>query len=97
LAYSSPSASRIASPPAASVSSPHSAVTIAAHPEMAVNQPDRHGDVRPAQSPKPGQRMVIVGVDERSIDIEDGDRHPHDLPRAATISHASVSRARMGS
>lgn len=41
--------------------------------------------------------MVIVGVDERPIDIEDGDGHPHDVPRPAAISHASVPVARTGS
>jgi hypothetical protein len=49
---------------------------IAAHPDIAVNQPHRQHDPVPAEGAVPGERVLVVGVDERPVDVEHGDRHP---------------------
>jgi hypothetical protein len=52
---------------------------------VAVDLPELHGVVVCAQSPVPGDRVLVVGVDERAIDVEDdggrlGGGHDEELP-----------------
>ena len=51
---------------------------IAAHPDVAVNAPQRKHDPVPAKRPIPGQSVVIVGVHERPVDVEDRCRGSHE-------------------
>jgi hypothetical protein len=47
---------------------------VGAHPDMPVDTPDRKGDVVPPKGPVPRDRVVIVGVDQRAVDAENGSR-----------------------
>jgi len=54
---------------------------IAAHADVAVDLPGRHLVAVGVEGALPGDRVVVVGVDERAVDVENqGERHP----RAAT-------------
>ena len=44
---------------------------VATHPDVAVDPPQRRGDLVVAKRAVPGKRMVVVGVDERPVDVED--------------------------
>src|SRR6476660_4531458 len=48
---------------------------IAAHPDVTVDSPHRQHDAVLAKRAVPGDRMVIVGVDERPVDVEHGNGH----------------------
>jgi hypothetical protein len=45
---------------------------VAAHADQAVDAPHRHHLTVLAQGAVPGQRVLVVGVDERAVDVEDG-------------------------
>jgi hypothetical protein len=45
---------------------------VTAHPDVAVNQPDREDDAVPAKRSEPRDRVVVIGVDERPVDVQDG-------------------------
>ncbi len=52
---------------------------VAAHADVAVDAPDGGCQVVVAKRPVPGDRVVVVGVDEGAVEIEDrrgGHRHP---------------------
>ena len=54
---------------------------VAAHPYVAVKPPDREDDAVATKGPVPGQSVVVVGVDERSVNVENGGRrHRPNLP-----------------
>jgi hypothetical protein len=54
---------------------------VAAHADVAVDAPDRQRLAVLAERAKPGQRVLVVGVDERAVDVEDGrGRHVIPLP-----------------
>jgi hypothetical protein len=44
---------------------------VAAHADVAVDPPDRKDDAVLAERPVPGDRVLVVGVDERAVDVED--------------------------
>src|SRR6202040_2985025 len=44
---------------------------VAAHAHVAVDPPERHHVAVLAERLKPGQGVVVVGVDERAVDVED--------------------------
>jgi hypothetical protein len=49
---------------------------VAAHPDVAVDAPHLQRQGMPAEGPEPGDRVVVVRVDECSVDVQDGDfRH----------------------
>ena len=43
---------------------------VAAHADVAVDSPDRRRHVVLAKSAVPGDRVLVVGVDERSVDVK---------------------------
>jgi hypothetical protein len=43
---------------------------VTAHPDMPVNSPKRQDDAVSAEGPEPGNRVVVVGVDKRPVDIK---------------------------
>jgi hypothetical protein len=48
---------------------------------MAVNAPEGEEDVMPTEGPIPGDDVLVVGVDEGSVDVEDRRwRHGAKLP-----------------
>ena len=54
---------------------------VAAHPDVTVDPVQRQRDVEAPERPVPGDRVVVVRVDERAVDVEDGGgRHPRCLP-----------------
>ena len=55
---------------------------IAAHPDVAVDAPYRQHDPVVPERPVPRDRVLVVGVDERAVDIEDRDRRAHAKPWA---------------
>jgi hypothetical protein len=60
---------------------------ITAHPDRPVQPPDRNGQVAAAERSEPGQRVVVVRVDERAVDVEDRSvvlRRRVELPAPAT-------------
>ena len=44
---------------------------ITPHPDGSMNPPDRHGEVHAPERAEPGERMLVVGVDQGSVDVED--------------------------
>src|SRR5205085_6898526 len=44
---------------------------VAAHPDVAVDPPDRHHVPVLPERAEPGDGVVVVGVDERPVDVED--------------------------
>ena len=46
---------------------------VAAHADVAVDAPDRQHDVVLRERAEPRERVLVVGVDERAVDVEDGD------------------------
>ena len=50
---------------------------VAAHPDRAVTAPDGDRDAVQAKRAIPGQRVLVVGVDERAVDVEDRGRCAH--------------------
>jgi hypothetical protein len=54
---------------------------VPAHPDQPVDPPDRERLVERAQGPVPRHRVLVVGVDQGSVDVEDGDALlTHDPP-----------------
>ena len=54
---------------------------VAAHPDVPVDAPDRQQHPVLAEGPVPGDRVLVVGVDERAVDVEDRcGWHPATLP-----------------
>ena len=54
---------------------------VAAHADAAVQLPERQGDVDAAERPVPGERVLVVRVDEGPVDVEDrGVGHAAVLP-----------------
>ena len=47
---------------------------VAAHADVAVDRPRRHAHAVVAQRALPRERVVVVGVDERPVDVQ---QHPH--------------------
>src|SRR5436305_2100915 len=45
---------------------------VAAHPDVAVNPPHREDDAELPERPVPRERVVVVRVDERAVEIEQG-------------------------
>src|SRR5205823_2325858 len=43
---------------------------VAAHADVTVNPPHRHDDVVTAQRPVPRERMLVVRVDERAVEVQ---------------------------
>ncbi len=44
---------------------------VSAHADMPVDPPDRERDVVSPERPPPGERVVIVRVDKRAVDVEE--------------------------
>jgi len=65
---------------------------IAAHTDVTVDTPDRHSDLVPAKGAKPPQRVLIVRVDERPVEIEQ--RHRSSAAQFKTSRPSSRLRAR---
>ena len=67
---------------------------VAAHPDVAVDAPDREQDLVLAEGAVPGDRVLVVRVDERAVDVEDGGgRHPRCVPtRGPPRKRASYRR-----
>ena len=56
----------------------------AAHPDLAVDAPDRQLDSGFAEREMPGADVVVDAVDQRPVEIEEeGDRPAHHLPQMA--------------
>ena len=67
---------------------------VPAHADQPVQPPHRIGLAHRAQRPVPGQRMLIVGIDERPVNIKDGNGgvcHPRPLP-ANPVPNRAVMR-----
>jgi hypothetical protein len=43
---------------------------VPAHADVAVDTPERHHDAVAPERPVPGERVMVVGVDERAVDVE---------------------------
>ena len=50
---------------------------VPAHPDVAVDQPQRQHDPVAAERPIPRDRVVVVGVDQRPVDVQNRDCHRH--------------------
>jgi len=48
---------------------------VPAHPDMPVDPPDRQCDLVSAKRPKPRKCVVVVGVGECPVDVEECRRH----------------------
>jgi hypothetical protein len=60
---------------------------VASDPDPMMDPPDRHDDSLLAEGSVPPQGMLIIGVDQRSIDIKDHcERHSVHSPRLEEIS-----------
>ena len=66
---------------------------VAAHPDVAVDPPQRRRGAVAAKGSVPGDRVVVVGVDERPVDVEDRGAHARSLPTAGG-SNASTRLGR---
>ena len=66
---------RLVADPLLDARRPPSAVTqlVAAHADQPVDPPDRERLPQRPERPVPGQRVLVVGVDEGAVDVEDGD------------------------
>jgi hypothetical protein len=65
---------------------------VAAHADVAVDAPDRQQLAVLAEGAVPGDRVVVVGVDERSVDVEDGGHgHECDVPLLQTSATAATA------
>ena len=54
---------------------------VAAHADVTVDTPDRQQLLVLAKGPVPGDRVVVVGVDQGPVDVKDrGSRHASPLP-----------------
>src|SRR3954454_6155878 len=62
---------------------------VAAHPDVAVDQPELHDEAVRAERPVPGDRVVVVRVDERAVDVDD--RDGQDAPAPTLRDWASCS------
>jgi hypothetical protein len=63
---------------------------VPAHADQPVQPPHRIGLAYRAQCPIPGERMLIVGIDERPVNIEDGNGrvcHRPPLPANPVPNH----------
>jgi hypothetical protein len=58
---------------------------------VAMNPPQGQGDPVLSESPKPGQRVLVVGVDERPVDIEYRDQ---EVLRSRLATSSAFSSAR---
>ena len=56
---------------------------VTAHPDVAMDPPQREHDLVLSKRTKPRDRVVIVRVDQRSVDVEDRDYHVQALPAIA--------------
>jgi len=45
-------------------------VLVAAHPDVAVETPHREDDLEAAKRAVPGERVLVVGVDQRAIEVQ---------------------------
>jgi hypothetical protein len=43
---------------------------VAAHPDVAMDAPDRHDDLMSAERAKPGERVLVIRVDECPVEIK---------------------------
>ena len=43
---------------------------VSAHADVAMDAPDRHDDLVPTECAKPRERVLVIRVDERSVEIE---------------------------
>ena len=43
---------------------------VAAHPDVTVKPPHREDDLEASERAVPGERMLVVGVDERAVDVQ---------------------------
>jgi hypothetical protein len=48
---------------------------VAAHADVAVDAPDRQDDVVGDERAKPGDRVLIIGIHQRAVDVENGGAH----------------------
>jgi len=44
---------------------------VASHPDVPVDTPDRDAEAEFAESAIPGQRVLVIAVDERPVDVDD--------------------------
>jgi hypothetical protein len=51
---------------------------VTAHADVAVNPPQRQDDLVPPECAMPGDRVLVVGVDERAIEVEQRRRRAQD-------------------
>jgi hypothetical protein len=59
---------------------------VAAHPDGPMRAPGGNGATVLGKRPVPGQRMLVVAVDERAVDVEDNrwEGHPPAIPAVRT-------------
>ena len=76
---------------------------VPAHPDQPVQPPHRIGLAHRAQCPVPGERMLVIGINERPVNVKDGNggvnhaqpatRHPRAQPRNLSNSYDGVRAA----
>src|SRR5215208_6146127 len=65
---------------------------VAPHPDVPVDAPDRQHDAMLAERAEPRERVLVVRVDERAVDVQDGGGRSHYALRACSAcapSHSS--------
>src|SRR5215217_132645 len=68
---------------------------VAAHADVAVDPPHRHGQAVLAEGAVPGDGVVVVGVDQRAVDVQHRDRwrHRRTAQRRSVLARASACSA----
>src|SRR6185437_374375 len=68
---------------------------VAPHPDVAMDAPDRQDQAMVGKRPKPRDGVVVIGVDEGAVDVQDSgghSRHALVLIRALVMSPSTYSR-----
>ena len=70
---------------------------VTAHSNVTMNAPNRHDDLVPPQRTKPGERVLIVRIDKRAIEIEECRRRKRSTPLLTVRSLLRSLEGRLGS
>ena len=73
-------ADRVAAAPSTAAPATAADELVAAHADVAVDPPDRRRQVVLAKRPVPRDRVLVVGVDEGPVDVEDRRGRPRADP-----------------